>query len=614
MSRKPTDVEQGLKLAEKCLHGGYFDDTIQLCSEIIKIKASNADAYYYMGLAIYRLGQLPLAIAHLETAIEFDSTRTDFLCALGEILENSGLTKEAESQYRKALIIDRNITKALIKLGTLLLNRGQYKLGTNALEKALNLEPKNIEAIVPLIDAKNKMGQIIDALNLNLLATSIAPLQERVWNSLANIHMELEDWKNAGTEFKKALVLAPHHSGPWSNIGFVYMNYGNFVSARRCFNLSIRVRSDVGNAYCGLAELSYHENKLAESLKNSEIAIKIDPMDYHYQSRRALQLLATGNLTDGWNLRDARLMLDHRIEHRQRPPRWDGSPLKEKTLLITAEEGIGDELFFASCINDAVSECKQCFIECDPRLLELYKRSFPAAIVGATERTGSRFKPVQSYDWLPKTPPIDFSIESGSLFKFFRPNWKRFGNKQPYLKPNTNLQIFWREFFAKTLPGLKVGFCWRSKYHDGFRKYHYANLLDWAPVLTTPSCSFISLQYGEEWEEEIHKLPSALNSKITILENADLSNDFETICAVTSCLDLIICPSSTVSWIGGALGVPTWVTHLQPNWTKLGTNSFPGFPSMESFPKEIFDPWVTCFDPIRTRLDNYVKYFLKQDR
>ena len=187
LSGKLTDVKQGLKLAGKCLHGGYFDDTIQLCKEIIKIEASNADAYYYMGLAIYRLGQLPLAIAHLETAIKFDSTRTDFLCALGEILENSGSTKEAESYYRKALIIDRNITKALIKLGTLLLNRGQYKLGTNALEKALNLEPKKIDAIIPLIDAKNKMGQIIDALDLNLLATSIAPLQEGVWNSLANI-------------------------------------------------------------------------------------------------------------------------------------------------------------------------------------------------------------------------------------------------------------------------------------------------------------------------------------------------------------------------------------------------------------------------------------------
>ena len=79
---------------------------------------------------------------------------------------------------------------------------------------------------------------------------------------------------------------------------------------------------------------------------------------------------------------------------------WEGQPLHNKSLLITAEEGIGDEIFFASCFNDAIGAAEQCLIECDPRLVSLFQRSFPDAAVREVERTGSRLKPVQSYYWL----------------------------------------------------------------------------------------------------------------------------------------------------------------------------------------------------------------------
>ena len=607
MSTLITDTGHFLELAQNYLHQNHFDETIKICVEILKTEPKNQYAFYYMGLANFKSGKLQMAIQQVQTAIDLDAKRPEFLCDLGEIFEALGAKKEAESYYRKALVIDRINAKALIKLGSILVDRDQFKSGIMALEKACELEPKNITSVMLLADAKYKIGQIIDALELYLLATSIGPLQESARNKLAAIHMTLEDWEKARTEFKKTLILAPHHNGPYSNIGFVYMNYGDFVSARRFFKLSITIRSDVGNAFCGLAELSFLENNLSASLEYSKTAIELEPNNYHFQSRRALQLLANGNITEGWIMRDARLMLDDRIDHRQRPPRWDGSSLEGKSLLITAEEGIGDELFFAGCFNDIIAECDRCFIECDPRLVELYKRSFPTATIGATERTGSRFKPTQSYNWVPKTPPVDFSIEAGSLFQFVRSDWKKFSGKKPYLVPDKKLQASWKEYIKKIGLGLKIGFCWRSKYHDGFRKYHYAELEDWIKVLSTPNCNFIPLQYGEGWEKELYQLPNTIRSKITIIESVDMSNDFESICAVASSLDLIICPSSTVSWIGGGLGVPTWVAHLQPNWTRLGTNEFPSFPTMQSFPKNIFEPWSECFDPIKTKLDNLAK-------
>ena len=135
----------------------------------------NADALYLLALVNYRTGQPLTAIKLINEALEYDRTKPEFHYTLGEILETVGSIREAETSYRKSLTIDRNMVTAIVKLGTILINRGQSKLGIKALEKALRLEPENIDAIVALATAKNESGGVVEALELTLLATTIAP-------------------------------------------------------------------------------------------------------------------------------------------------------------------------------------------------------------------------------------------------------------------------------------------------------------------------------------------------------------------------------------------------------------------------------------------------------
>jgi len=166
------------------------------------------------------------------------------------------------------------------------------------------------------------------------------------------------------------------------------------------------------------------------------------------------------------------------------------------------------------------------------------------------------------------------------------------------------LQEKWRARISELGSGLKIGFCWRSKYPSIFRNHHYTQLTDWLEIFKFPTAHFISLQYGYDWQEEINSAPNVLRERITVFNDADMSDDMETVFAIASNLDVIICPSSTVSWIGGSLNIPTWVFHLRPNHTQLGTDFFPGFPSMLSFPKNIDEPWDTCFSKICMELKN----------
>ena len=88
---------------------------------------------------------------------------------------------------------------------------------------------------------------------------------------------------------------------------------------------------------------------------------------------------------------------------------WDGQPLVDKVILITAEQGVGDEVMFASCISDLINlNPKQIILECDLRLAPLFARSFPP--VDIQDR-----REWKGVDWLKEVGDIDFQIAVGSL-------------------------------------------------------------------------------------------------------------------------------------------------------------------------------------------------------
>jgi Flp pilus assembly protein TadD len=519
-------------------------------------------------------------------------------------LETLGHVGKAEAAYRQALALDQNMTDALSNLGAILLGRGKTSSAIRALSKAIKLDPHHAMANMNLGNARRANGEPAAALGLHEEASKLMPLSAKAWVNLATSQMDLQRLDEAEAALKHSLVLSPALIESLNNLGFLYINQPDYQAAERCFGLALAAEPRYAAPHAGLAEVNFLQDRAVVALAHSARALELTPGDPQIRSRRALQLLTAGKIAEGWTLRDARLETRGTITNRHRPPRWDGSPLDGRSLLVTAEEGIGDEILFASCMPDVMAASGQTLLECDSRLLGVFRRSFPDATVEPVRRGGDRFKPVQTYDWLPKNPRVDLAIESGSLFQYFRPDLGSFADAKPYLTADAAQLAYWRERLDRLGDGLKIGFSWRSKELSRFRNSHYTTLYDWAGLFNLPNTHFISMQYGNGWVEEISEARDRLGCEITVFEDADLSDDFETIFALSRALDLIICPSSTVSWVGGALGVPTWVVHLRPNFTRLGTEWFPGFPSMRSFPKGVLEPWSVCFEPVKAALRN----------
>jgi tetratricopeptide (TPR) repeat protein len=600
------NISQGLQTALLLHQQGRIAEAIQLYEAIVGIDPDHADALHLLGVARHQSGDSETGATLIRKAISRSRKRPEFHSNLGQALEALGDVAAAEAAYRQALSLDRGMTDALSNLGAILLGCGKTSDAIRALSKAVRLDPRHGMAKMNLGNAKRASGAPREAMESHRDAAGLLPDSDKVWVNLATSYMDLQHLDKAATALKRSLALNPALIESLNNLGFLHINQPNFVSAERCFRAALAVEARYAAPHAGLAEVYFLQDRAENALEHSGRALKLTPDDAQIQSRRAIQLLTSGRIAEGWATRDARLRARDAIEHQNRPPRWDGTALAGRSLLVTAEEGIGDEILFASCIPDVISAAGHCVLECDPRLLGVFRRSFPTALVKPVRRTGDRFKPVQNYDWLPKTPPIDLAIESGSLFQHFRPSLDAYPSTQSYLVADPSRVADWKARLGKLGPGLKVGFSWRSKALSRFRSTHYTTLEDWVDLLGLPDIHFISMQYGNGWAEEITEARDRHGCAITVFEDADLSDDFEAIFALSQALDLIICPSSTLSWVGGALGVPTWVVHLRPNFTRLGTDGFPGFPSMRSFSKQVLEPWSVCFGPVRTALAKQV--------
>src|SRR5262249_2325755 len=136
-------------------------------------------------------------------------------------------------------------------------------------------------------------------------------------------------------------------------------------------------------------------------------------------------------------------------------PRWDGEPLADKTIVVHAEQGIGDEILFASCFHNILPLAKRCIFICDPRLEKLFARSFPQA---------GGYSHLRREDWSPPVRPeaFDVQIPAGNLPRLFRSSSERFPRRDKFLEVDPQLLAMWRERLAGAGPGLKVGISWRA--------------------------------------------------------------------------------------------------------------------------------------------------------
>ena len=215
-----------------------------------------------------------------------------------------------------------------------------------------------------------------------------------------------------------------------------------------------KLKPDCPLAHYNLANQLRECGRVNEAVEHYQAAIRLQPNYIRAKWNLAICFVLLGRFSEAWPLHEVREEAQEVKLDQYSQPRWDGSPLVGKTIVVHAEQGIGDEVLFASCFPDVIAHAAKTILVCEPRLVKLFTRSFPQATVYGWARRK---------DWspMPLAEPVDYQIPAGSLPLYLRSSPESFPHREQFLTADPDAVQQWRRRFAELGPGLKIGISWR---------------------------------------------------------------------------------------------------------------------------------------------------------
>lgn len=346
--------------------------------------------------------------------------------------------------------------------------------------------------------------------------------------------------------FRRASELSPHIPHIWLNLGKCWHEKRLYDQAEACFRKAVKLKPDYALALnnIGLTYLGRGDNNTAIAF--CDRALAIDPQQEDALINRGMAFLAKRKWKEGWegyNLNVGKLA-DRKERQYGEETRWNGE--KNKRIICYGEQGIGDEISFASCIPDLIGDSQKVIIESDKRTANLFKRSFPEATV-----YGTRYK--DEIDW-PKDEKFDHRVAVGALPQFYRNDDKDFPGA-PFLVPDPQMQVQWRALLNSLGPRPKIGIAWVGGRPHTHRDRRSVTLQTLLPLLKYDA-NWISLQYKDT--EEIADFEDMHGVKIHHWPWGVECYDYDQTVALISELDLVISVTTTVVHAAGGLGKECW--------------------------------------------------------
>jgi tetratricopeptide (TPR) repeat protein len=357
--------------------------------------------------------------------------------------------------------------------------------------------------------------------------------------------------------FRTATEQDPREATNWLNFGRVAEELWRTSEAERAYQKALKYANrdeTIRCTYGNLSALCIDNARYKEAEEWARKCLDRWPDDAQTLANLGFAQLGLQNWKEGWkNYRNILGSLARTKMQYAGEPEWDGTP--GKTVVLYGEQGIGDEISFASMVPDAVRDCKKVILDCDVRLANLFQRSFPQAKVYGTRKVKPYSeKPLK---WMPEDREFDASLAVGQIGEYYRTDTSDCPGT-PYLVADPERVLMWKSLWA-TKKKPVIGIAWQGgipKTGAHMRRWTLETLL---PVLRSVDAHWVVLEYkpaGGELDVFRAKYP-----EIDIREypHATLTKDYDDTAALVASLDHVFCIQTAVAHLGGALGVPTWV-------------------------------------------------------
>ena len=455
----------------------------------------------------------------------------------------------AEKCIDKLLIVDDNNYELLRDKAFVQYLNKNYSVSEKYIKKALTHNSEEVFGlnILGLLYIKN--GEILNAVKLFKKAISINSKYTDSYNNLGKCYIDLEKLNLAYGCFKKAYKMNPSSDLPLINIANILSLKDKNELAIKFYKKAKKInpnnsQTDDNIIICNirLKKLEFVEKKIL-NIQNSKNLNHDIMLGYSYL------LLSKKKFEKGFDFFDARINTKAFTKKNKyyynviKKINKKKKLIKDDKILILKEQGVGDEILFSSMYNNLINNFSNIKIECDERLLDIFKRSFNKDIFFPFGHYSSSNSDINKFNNI---------LYAGSLAKHFRKSEQDF-NIMPYIKSSkvsdNKFGTIFNEFQNKKV----IGISWKSVVNI-FGELKSLKLIDFNKLFIKERF-FVNLQYGETYKEINQFKLSGKN--IHNFDNVDLFNDFDSLISILKNLDVFVTVSNSTAHFAGALGVPT---------------------------------------------------------
>jgi tetratricopeptide (TPR) repeat protein len=546
------------------------------------------------GLELMQLGQLQAALTSLNEAVRLAPDDYVALNGMGVILLSVNQFPKALACFDRALILQPNDPTANHNRGLALMSLARPAEARQSFERTLQLAPGSQSSWLWRGKCDLELQCPAEALASFERAKSLAPGDFAAHFQAGIALAQLTRNREAQASFTCALACNPRSAEAFNNRGAVAVRLFHPDSALADFQRAIELSPGYVDAYVNYGNTLKGLGRYREALAPLDRALTLRPGDVEATWSKALLLLSQGDFAGGLPLYESRLLRApvRRLQRDFNRPRWSGqASLAGRSVLVHAEQGLGDTLQFARYIRPLESLGAKVIFEVQPALMQLLQS---LRMTGSLLRRG---------DTLPDT---DFHIPLLSLPLALGTRLDTIPAEVPYVSVDSAAARLWSERLG-ALPGRKIGINW----HGNPAAEHYSALqarsfplAAAAPLMQLPGVTVVSLQKGPGAEQ-----CSQVTFADRIVQLTDPSHMGPTeiateTAAIVRSLDLVITADTALAHLAGALGVKVWLLlQSVADWRWLIDRSdSPWYPTMRLIRQRTAGDWVEVFERINTEL------------
>ena len=584
------------------------------------------------GRQFHQAGDLRRAEAIYRQAIDQDPSCLEGRQLLAMLCQAQGRLDEAVSHYQQAIELKSDDASTYNSLGICQAMRQNREAAASSFQRAIELKPDFAHAHSNLGNVYKELGRLPQAVECYQHAVRLKPDFAEALNNLGNLLRELKNLDAAAAYCREAVRLKPDFADAQNNLGAVLVEQGRHDEAEACFRRAIAARPYLAQAHNNLGNLLRESKRIDEAVYNLREAVRLQPDFAEAHAGLAMALLERGSLLSEQGDREAALAVyqqaidlnpDNAEAHKNRSliwllqgdlakgwaeyewrwrcpelperpfeqPLWDGSPLAGRTILLHAEQGLGDTIQFiryAPLVRDRGGKVA---VVCQ------------APLVGLLASCPGIERIVAQGDAL---PAFDVHAPLASLPRIFGTTLEDLPTNIPYLAADERLVERWRQELAPQR-GFKIGIAWQGSAKYRWDAKRSIRLEQFEPLARVPGVQLYSLQKGFGGEQI-----GQLASRFAIVDLGsrldETTGPFLDTAAVMKNLDLVISSDTSIPHLAGALGVPVWLaTPFVPDWRwLLDRDDSPWYPSMRLFRQPNRGDWESVFRRMAAELQRLV--------